>query len=143
MLYKLFNQVKKAFTKVDKTKGYNRRVIEYIIFMIKTIEDCLRKIKDDTELCSLILILKNVIIEVICVGGENDEIMIRNQSQQLFSLLLKIILDLKLAMREELELMFTKLVLKPIITQTKKMKTKEETSKINPNSISEVEKKSA
>ena len=90
--------------------------------MIKTLEDCFKKVDDDTELSTILMAIKNTMIEVVCTGGELDDIMIRNQSQQLFTLLLKAILDLQLPLREELELMLTKLVLKPVITQTKKMK---------------------
>lgn len=80
MLSKLFTQVKKAYAKLNKNDSHNMRVIEYVIFMIKTIEDCIKKVENDEELCRFIQNLKNLVIEVICVGGESEEIMIRNQS---------------------------------------------------------------
>lgn len=56
------------------------RVIEYIIFMIKTVEDCLKKVEGDWELSQIIYDIKDILIEVVCIGSEIDDIMIKNQS---------------------------------------------------------------
>jgi hypothetical protein len=47
--------------------------------------------------------------------------MIRNQAQQLFTSLLCLILDNKLPLREELEILLVKVVLKPAINLAKKL----------------------
>jgi hypothetical protein len=69
----------------------------------------------------MISTLRIPLIEIICVSSEFDDIMIRNQSQQLFSFLLTAILDNKMPLREELEVLLVKVVLKPALTLAKKL----------------------
>jgi hypothetical protein len=47
---------------------------------------------------------------------------IRNLGQQMFSMLLKKILELQLPMREEVEILFVKVALKPLFELEKKLK---------------------
>lgn len=46
--------------------------------MLKTIEDCLRKLNDEEDIAYIINNQKKFIVEVLCIGSENDEIMIKN-----------------------------------------------------------------
>lgn len=49
--------------------------------MIKTLEDSLKKItRNPTELKLMILHFRTQLIDVICQGGESEDIMIRNQT---------------------------------------------------------------
>jgi len=57
---------------------------------------------------------KDLLIELVCLAGESKEIIIRCQAQALFTFFLRKILTLKLPYREEVEVMYIKLVLKPL-----------------------------
>jgi hypothetical protein len=59
VLSKLLKQVKKAYTKLDKNNVSNMAIVEFIIFTIKTLEDCIKKVDDGSELANIILKLKN------------------------------------------------------------------------------------
>ena len=53
-------------------------------------------------------------MEMICLSGESTLIMIRSQAQSFFRFILAKVFELDLEVREELEIMFSKLVLKPL-----------------------------
>jgi hypothetical protein len=91
------------------------KVKEYICFLIKTIEDSIKKVPLE-ELSSFLLSIKSDIFELICTGAELEDIMVRNQSQQLFTYLLTQILNQNMPLREELEYLYVKIVLKPALT---------------------------
>ena len=57
---------------------------------------------------------KTILMQLICLGGENPEIIVRSQAQQLFLFVLKQVLELRLPLREEIEFMYIKVVLKPL-----------------------------
>ena len=67
----------------------------------------------DEEIKWLILAHKEMIVEIVCKAGESQDLVVRNQGQQLFAFLMPRILELDLPMREELEVMYVKIVLKP------------------------------
>ena len=71
---------------------------------------------------------KDSLFETLCLGAEQEDIMIRNQTQQLFSYLLSMILECKLPMREELEILLVKIVMKPalLLTQTMELNLQKE-----------------
>ena len=51
---------------------------------------------------------------MLCRAGEFDSIVIRNMAQLLFSSLMQQVLDLHVPFREELEVLYVKLLLKPL-----------------------------
>lgn len=55
-----------------------------------------------------------MLVEIVCRTGECSDIVVRSQSHPLFLFLLKQILEHKLPYREEIEFMYTKVVLKPL-----------------------------
>ena len=114
-------QLLKSLSAENKKGQSNLKLKEYICYLIKTLEDCLKKLELETELTEMISTLRVPLIEIICVSSEFDDIMIRNQSQQLFSFLLTAILDNKIPLREELEVLLVKVVLKPALTLAKKL----------------------
>ena len=64
----------------------------------------------------LILTLKNDLFEVICTGAECEDVLVRNQTQILFTYVLQQILSGDIPLREELEILLVKVVLKPTVT---------------------------
>lgn len=118
----LFEKIKKTITACgDKKNQTNLKLKEYLCFLIKSLEDCLKKISSVQELSSIIIELKSNLSEIICLGAENEDIMIRNQAQQLFTPILNFILDHHLPLREELEALLVKVVLKPALQLAKKL----------------------
>jgi len=86
-------------------------------------------VNDQSELKSLILEHRDLLMEMICLGGESQLIVIRSQAQSFFRFVLSKVFELNLELREELEIMFSKLVLKPleqINNKTVKEEKKEE-----------------
>jgi hypothetical protein len=74
----LYQRVLKTLAKLDKKPLYANKLREYVCFCIKTLEDCFRHIKSDSELADLILTLKTKIIEILCKGAEYDDLTVRN-----------------------------------------------------------------
>ena len=75
----LFSKIKKTIVACgDKKNHTNLKLKEYLCFLIKTLEDCLKKVTTIEELKSIIITLKSSLFEIICLGAENDDIMIRN-----------------------------------------------------------------
>ncbi|CDW90832.1 sec7 domain containing protein [Stylonychia lemnae] len=117
-----FAKIKKTLTKIQqKPISGGNKLREYACFSIKTLEDCLNRISTQEELTNIIVTLKDKIIETLCICGEFDDIMIRNQAQQAFTLVLKVIVENKIPLREELELLLIKVALKPCIQLAKKL----------------------
>ncbi len=79
---------------------------------------------------------KNKLFEVVCTAAEFDDIMIRNQAQQLFTFMLQHILDRNLPLREELEILLVKIVLKPALTLAKKLAPQDQNKKASSTSSS-------
>ena len=98
----------------NKKVTSNLKVKEYTCYMIKTLEEVVRKGKE------IVVSNKNEVFETICLGAECDDIMIRNQSQQLFTYILKLILSNSIPLREELEILLVKVVLKPALLLVRK-----------------------
>jgi len=68
----------KALAALENKKATsNLKLKDYICFLIKSLEDALRKIPDQ-ELRKMIVSLKNEIFEAICLAAESDEILVRN-----------------------------------------------------------------
>ncbi len=79
----------KQSKKYINEKKISNKILDYAIFMIKTLEDSLKKIsRNPAELKQVILKFRTAFVEVTCLGGESEDIMIRNQTQQLFTYLL-------------------------------------------------------
>lgn len=72
------------------------------------------RFNNQNELKCLILEHKDLLMEMICLSGESTLIMIRSQAQSFFRFILAKVFELDLEVREELEIMFSKLVLKPL-----------------------------
>ena len=53
-------------------------------------------------------------LHVLCCAGECTDIAVRNMAQLLFSLVLNKVLELNVPYREEIEVLYTKLLLKPL-----------------------------
>jgi hypothetical protein len=121
----MFSKLQKSLGKLDRKSNPNyNKTLEYVCFTIKTIEDCLKR-TSRSQIVALVQSCKAQLIEVICLGSENEEIMVRNQAQQLFTYLTSLIFDNAIPMREELELMMVKVVFKPALQLAKKLESKE------------------
>ena len=74
------------------------------------------------EFGDLIVLNIDDIVEVVCISCEQNELLIKFQAQILFQYLFRIILDQMLPLREQLEIMYIRCVLKPVVTRVKKLK---------------------
>jgi hypothetical protein len=87
---------------------------EYSSFIVKAVAESLIAANvSDEEIKWLITAHKDLLVEIVVRAGEISDLVVRNQGQQLFSFLLPKILELNLPMREEIEVMYVKIVLKP------------------------------
>lgn len=82
---KILNQIISKIIKTiplltDKKFSKDMKNKEYVCFLIKTLEDCLKKIPTAFELIALILSIKAELIEVTCLAAEYEDIMIKNQA---------------------------------------------------------------
>ena len=100
----------------NKKATSNLKLKDYLCFLIKTLEDAIRKVPTAEMLKTLILNLKNDLFEVICTGAECEDILVRNQTQILFTYVLQQILSENIPLREELEILIVKVALKPTVT---------------------------
>lgn len=57
---------------------------------------------------------REVIFNVLCRAGESQDIVVRNLAQLLFSHLLSTVLHLRVPYREQIEVLYVKLILKPL-----------------------------
>lgn len=55
------------------------KVKEYLCLLIKSIEDCFKKLTKE-EVKDLIMASKDSLFETLCLGAEQEDIMIRNQT---------------------------------------------------------------
>eukprot|EP00347_Sterkiella_histriomuscorum_P023819 403333278 len=116
-----FVKIKKTIIKIQNKHLFENKLREFTCFSIKTLEDCFKKIGTQDELRNLILTLKHNLVETLCIAAEYDDIIIRNQSQQAFTMLLKIIIECQIDLREELEVLLAKIALKPALKLLKKI----------------------
>ena len=76
---RLFTKIKKYMVRNNTLS--NSKVKEYTCFLIKTLEDCLKKCSQQEYLSNLITFSKkDLLIETICMGAECEDIMVRNQA---------------------------------------------------------------
>ena len=89
VISKVMKQIRVLIPVIEAKKGTasTLKIKEYICFLIKTIEDSIKKVPQE-EFGDFLLPLKSEIFELICTGAEIEDIMVRNQSQQLFSFFL-------------------------------------------------------
>lgn len=66
------------------------------------------------EIKSFIVEEKEILFNVMCRAGEFPDIVIRSMAQLLFSQVLAQVLELSIPFREEIEVLYTKLLLKPL-----------------------------
>jgi hypothetical protein len=115
MCAKIRKQLKNLSTMENKKATSNLKLKDYLCFLIKTLEDAIRKVPAE-KLTPLILTLKHDLFEVICTGAECEDVLVRNQTQILFTYVLQQILSGNIPLREELEILLVKVVLKPTVT---------------------------
>jgi hypothetical protein len=72
----------------NKKTTRNLKLKDYICFLIKSLEDAIRKLSIP-NMRELILALKKDIIEVICTTAECEDVLVRNQAQILFTFVLQ------------------------------------------------------
>lgn len=93
---------------------------EYVTFIVKAFSECFNSLpksqgaQSNAELKTFILEEKEILLQVLCRAGEFQNIIIRNQAQLLFSQILAKVLELAIPFREEIEVLYTKLLLKPL-----------------------------
>jgi len=102
---------------------------EYVSFLVKITGDCLSRVKDTDNLKEIILTQKEQLMEMCCLAGESNQLVVRSQGQYLFRCLLSNVFSLEIDMREEVEVMYTKVVLKPLELINMKIMHAEETKK--------------
>ena len=61
----------------NKKATSNLKLKDYLCFLIKTLEDAIRKIPAE-KLKTLVLTLKNDLFDVISTGAECEDILVRN-----------------------------------------------------------------
>lgn len=83
-----------AALEAKKGTASTLKVKEYICFLIKSIDDAIKLVPSE----QVLLALKQELFELVCTGAELEDIMVRNQCQQLFTYVLTQILDNKLAL---------------------------------------------
>jgi hypothetical protein len=91
--------------------------------LLKVLEDSLKKLSLD-NLEETIITYKKELFEIVCRSAEQEDITIRAQAQQLLSFMLIFILDRELPLREELEILLVKVVLKPAVSLMKRLSKK-------------------
>lgn len=107
----------------------NVKFIRAITFGLKVIEEILYEfssIKSKEEISQFFLQNINGIVQVTCLSCEQGESVIKNQAQILFQQLMFHILNLKVPVREQFEILFIKCVLKPVISRIKVLEKAEE-----------------
>lgn len=91
---------------------------EYICSIVKAFTESFqafaRQPGSQSELKDFILEEKEILFQVMCRAGEFNDIVVRNMAQLFFSYFLQQVLDLALPFREELEVLYVKLLLKPL-----------------------------
>jgi hypothetical protein len=99
---------------------------EFMMCLVKAMYEFIHSIfsASDEEAVWLFDQASPQLIQFVCQASENQSIIIRNQAQQLFALLLKKVLQLRLPLREEIEVMFIKVALKPLLDLEQKLKSK-------------------
>ncbi len=74
----IFAKIKKTLPLMSEKKNQsNLKIKEYLCFLIKTLEDCFKKIPSPQLLQLIIIQLKKPLIEITCMCAEYDDIMIR------------------------------------------------------------------
>ena len=75
---KIRKQLKILSGMENKKATSNLKLKDYICFMIKTLEDAVRRVSPDGGLKDLVLSLKNDLFDVICTGAESEDVLVRN-----------------------------------------------------------------
>jgi len=73
------------------------------------------------ELRKFIIEEKEILFQVMCRAGEFSNIVVRNQAQLLFCQVLTKVLEFSIPFREEIEVLYVKLLLKPLEQLDQKM----------------------
>mmetsp|Transcript_10037 Transcript_10037/g.15285 ORF Transcript_10037/g.15285 Transcript_10037/m.15285 type:complete len:111 (+) Transcript_10037:788-1120(+) len=100
----------------------NDKQIKAICFGAKVLEEMLAGIGDGDaqEVAQFYQDNLGDIIEVVCLTCEQHEEIVVMQGQITSKLVMMAVLDLKLKAREQFEILYTKCVLKPVISRIKK-----------------------
>lgn len=77
---KIRKQLKILQSMDNKKTTSNLKLKDYLCFLIKSLEDAIRKLSIP-NMIELILSLKKDIIEVICTTAESEDVLVRNQAQ--------------------------------------------------------------
>jgi hypothetical protein len=113
--------LRKALKLIAKEEAHTRE-IEFTCLFLRLIGDALSSLTQCHESACYIDNMKSLLddtkpklIELLCKASESKESMILNQVQHIFHFVIQIILDEKIAFdwREELDLLYSKIVLKP------------------------------
>ena len=126
----LNEQQQPVMTQKERDRS-NIQHIRAITFGLKVIEDILTTFCLDATSLDITAFFTshiNLIAEITSLSCEQSEQVIKNQSQILFHLIMTQILELKIPVREQFEIMYIKCVLKPIISRINKMKEEKELS---------------
>ena len=67
-----------------------------------------------SEFQSFMLEEKEILFQVLCRAGEFNDIVVRNMAQLLFAQVLQKVLEYSIPYREEIEVLYVKLLLKPL-----------------------------
>lgn len=89
---------------------------DYVTFLVKAVSEILSSMWQNSqqETSKFILLNKDLLMKIICQAGELNDLVVKIQTKNLFTILLPIIFTENLPMREELEILFVKVVLKPL-----------------------------
>jgi hypothetical protein len=100
----------------------NVQYIKAITFGLKVIEEMLAQFFSTAgqgEVKAFLIENCHLLMQVMCLSCEQGEQVIKNQAQILFQLVMFQILDLKIPIREQFEIMYIKCVLKPLVNRIK------------------------
>ena len=96
----------------------NEKQVKVTTYGLKVLEEILHtyscKGQSITE-----FILENIdeLVLLTCLACEQEEALMKNQAQMMFKLLMSEILNSKMALREQFEILYVKCVLKPVISR--------------------------
>ena len=74
----------------------------------------LARAPNQNEVRNFIIKDKEILFQIMCVAGEFQDIAIRSMAQLLFQQVLQKVLELEIPFREEIEVLYVKLLLKPL-----------------------------
>lgn len=106
-----------VMTQAQKNKE-NEKLIKSIAFSLTVFEEVLHSVclsRSAEDFGSFLITNFNLIVELVCLCCEQKEKIVQLQAQQLFLFLLQQILQLRLPLREQFEILYVKCALKPVI----------------------------